>query len=225
MLIVHFFTTGCCRAPPDPSRPQDRATPDPHDSTRCNRRKRRAGGVERSPPGDCLLGPWERSVPRGGRGFQHWRCSPAGVFFCVPCCGFQLYGRRIFPGMEHYNSPSGVFFRIPVFLAQRRASDSVHTGRQWFEPRLLSSFFLLFCMSFFPFFFHYVESFFRFFETVPWYYIPPGIFSCVPVLSFFLYITIFIYNSVLCVPGLFLYLLSCLLLYQYSVGVIISVEQ
>ena len=64
-VSVYLLNTGCCRAPSDPARPQHRAKPAPHGCTRCLRRKngpqrqtRRAGGVERSTPGDffCFLG-------------------------------------------------------------------------------------------------------------------------------------------------------------------------
>ena len=54
------------RAPPDLPRPRDRAMRAPHDSPRCAPRKngrrsptRRAGGVERNPPGDGMPGPRE----------------------------------------------------------------------------------------------------------------------------------------------------------------------
>lgn len=34
-VSVYVFNIGCCRTSPDPSRPQDRATPASHGSTRC----------------------------------------------------------------------------------------------------------------------------------------------------------------------------------------------
>ena len=57
------------RAPPDLSRPRDRATPPPHGSppysprnNRCHRQTWRAGSAERCSPGDELLGSlrWQR---------------------------------------------------------------------------------------------------------------------------------------------------------------------
>ena len=170
-------------APPDPSRSRDRLTPAPHESTRCHRRKnepqcqtRRAGGVERSPPGDGLLGPRDWSVsagrevvlpgtacsvpgigayPRGGRGFQHFRRRlPAGAFFVSPSLGFQLYG-RLFSGDETFSSPlPGIFFRVPGCLGsavEQSAQLCTDTGL-WFEPRLSSFIFSRFFYVFFFFF-------------------------------------------------------------------------
>ena len=64
------MNTGGCRALPGPPRPRGRATLAPHGSTRSHRRKighqlptRRAGGVERSLPGDGLdLSPLWRGI-------------------------------------------------------------------------------------------------------------------------------------------------------------------
>ena len=61
--VIKYPKNSCeSRAPPDPPRHHDRATPAPHISPRCPRRKncrrcptRRAGGVERRPPGDGSL--------------------------------------------------------------------------------------------------------------------------------------------------------------------------
>ena len=85
-----------------PPRPQDRSTPAPHGSARCSRsqrRTRRTGGVERSPPGDGLLGPRERSESAWREGFPTFsEAFPSRILFRVPWSGFQLYGRRTFRG-------------------------------------------------------------------------------------------------------------------------------
>ena len=64
------------RGPPDRRRHHDRVTPAPHISPRCPRRKncrrcltRRAGGLERRPPGDGSLPPWERGGSARTEGF------------------------------------------------------------------------------------------------------------------------------------------------------------
>ena len=76
-----------CRAPPDPPRHHERATLAPHISPRCPRRKncrrcptRRAGAVERRPPGDNRSLPGKGVDPRERRGSQHFRRPfPPGV--------------------------------------------------------------------------------------------------------------------------------------------------
>ena len=140
--------TGCCRALPDPLRPQDRASPAPHGSTRCYRRKngpqrqnRRAGGVERSPLGDGLLSPRDTGKgadPRKERGLQHFRRRfPPGIFCRVPF-GVSILRKEFFPGDGTWSSP-GEFFSYPrVFWRSGRASDSLSTS-QCFESRLLLS--------------------------------------------------------------------------------------
>ena len=51
-------------------------------------------------------------------------------FFRAPCSGFQLYGKRLFTGIDQYHPP-GIFLSFPrVFWLSGRASDSVPTG-QW----------------------------------------------------------------------------------------------
>ena len=86
------------RVPPDPSRPRNCDTPAPHSSPRCRRRKdgrhrraRRAGGVERCPPGDGLFG------PREGGGFQLFlmRLHPRD-FVCVPLFWLSIYTEGVF---------------------------------------------------------------------------------------------------------------------------------
>ena len=80
--------------------------------TGTNAKTRRAGGVERSPLGDGLLGPRERSGSPGREGFPTF--SGAFSFFLSPCLGFQLYGRRFFWG--YYIIPPGIFFRVPRYF-------------------------------------------------------------------------------------------------------------
>ena len=84
---MDFHNYCVCFSTPFEHRPLPSATaPAPHDSTRCHRRKngpehrtRRAGGVERSPPGDGVLGPRERigspgreEFPTFSEGFPPW---------------------------------------------------------------------------------------------------------------------------------------------------------
>ena len=81
------------RAPPDFPRPRGSATATPHRGARCPRRKkgrhrstRRAGTIERRPPGDGLL---DLRDPREGRGFQHLRSwFPPGDCFFIQYFGF-----------------------------------------------------------------------------------------------------------------------------------------
>ena len=77
MPVITYPQNSCeSRAPSDPPRHHDRATPAPHISPRCPRRKnsrqcptRRAGGVKRRPPGDRVLPPRERGGSARTEGF------------------------------------------------------------------------------------------------------------------------------------------------------------
>ena len=80
-VLVHPAGHRLFRPPPDPPRPRDHATPAPHSSPRCSRRKkgrsrrtRRAGGVGRCPLGDGFLG----SRERGGSPGRQWFPSFSG---------------------------------------------------------------------------------------------------------------------------------------------------
>ena len=127
------------RVPPGLPRPRDRATPPPHGSPRCHRRKngrrrrtRRAGGVERCPPGDGFLDPRERGEILGKGGFSiiSGGISLPGSYFSCP--GFWvsvLYGRRFFPGMEHYHPPPrNVFVHPRTFM---RLAQQLTALRAW----------------------------------------------------------------------------------------------
>ena len=95
---------------------------------------RRAGGVERSPPGDSVRGARERSGSPGREGVQRCRRGfPPVIFFVSPVWGFNSF---FFRGWPIIIPPPGIFFSYHrVFGLSDRASDSVPTG-QWFEPRL-----------------------------------------------------------------------------------------
>ena len=117
-VSVFFFNTDCCRAPPDPPRLQDRATPAPHGSTRCYPRKngrqhqtRQAGGVEGSPPGTACSVPGKGADPRG-RCFHHSRRHFPPEIFSRPLLGVSIERKAYSPTMEHYHLP-GVIFHIP----------------------------------------------------------------------------------------------------------------
>ena len=80
------------RAPPDLTRPRDRATPTPHVSPPCHRRNigcrsptRRAGGVERCPPGDGLL------YPRDGGDHKKWNSRYDTAKLAEYCTHALLY--------------------------------------------------------------------------------------------------------------------------------------
>ena len=123
------------RAPSAPPRPRDRVTRAIHDSTTCYRRKnepqrqtRRAGGAERSPPADFLLGPRKSCGSAGKKGLPPFpEVFPFRAFFRVPCFGIPLYGRR-FTGDGTLPSPPGIFSYPRVFRLSGRAPTFVRTG-------------------------------------------------------------------------------------------------
>ena len=136
------------RATAPPPRPRDRATSAPHGIARFRRRtigrkhrRWRAGGVERSPPGDGLAQSpgkegipgkrhvsnifWRRFLPgffAGWEDFRHFRrrCPPG--FFRVPCLlVVPLFGRCVFLADGTLSSPTPWdFFPLsPGISAQR----------------------------------------------------------------------------------------------------------
>ena len=105
------------RAPPEPPRPRHRATPAPHGNTRYGRRKngpqrqtRRARGVERSPPGDGLLGPRERSGREGFPTFSE--VFPSRDVFRVSLFRVSIVWKTFLRGWNPI-IPPGIFFRVP----------------------------------------------------------------------------------------------------------------
>ena len=123
-VSVCFFYTGYCRAPPDPSRPQNRATPAPQGNTKCYRRKngslrqtRLPGASKGALPGKSCSVPGKGADPRGGKGFQYFRrrCSP-GIVFQASRLGFQLCGRR-FSGDGNYHPPGNTLLYSRVFCS------------------------------------------------------------------------------------------------------------
>ena len=85
------------RAPPDPSRPRDRAKPVPHSSPingcprlekRCQRQTQRAGGVERCSPADGLIDPRDRggSQKHGNPNATQHQTVHARTHLLLCCC-------------------------------------------------------------------------------------------------------------------------------------------
>ena len=117
-VSVFFFNTDCCRAPPDPPRLQDRATPAPHGSTRCYRRKngpsaklgeRGASKGVPLPPGDGLLGPREKKrIGEGGVSNIFGGVSLPGFFFVSSVWGFNCM-EGVFSVDRALSSPPGGF--------------------------------------------------------------------------------------------------------------------
>ena len=147
-VLAHFFNTGCCcRTPPDPPRPPDRATPSSHGSTRSisertgpNAKFDERGASKGALPGTAFSIPEKGADPRGGRVSNIvGGISLPGFSFRAPCLGFQLYGRRLFSEDGTLSSAGDIFSCPREFGLSGRASDSVLTG-QWFEPCLLPSF-------------------------------------------------------------------------------------
>ena len=98
------------------------------------------GGVERSPPGEVLLGPRERSGSPGREGFSIF----SEALFSRDCFlsfsfGFSVVWKTFFRGWK-LSSPREYIVVFPGILLGGRASSLLPTGH-WFEPRLLSSFF------------------------------------------------------------------------------------
>ena len=115
------------RAPPEPPRPRHRATPAPHGNTRYGRRKngpqrqtRRARGVERSPPGDGLLGPRERSGSPGREGFPTFS-EASGIFFSCSLLEASVLWKPFFCGDETLSSPGDIVSYPRVFRLSGRA--------------------------------------------------------------------------------------------------------
>ena len=166
-VVASFFNTGCCGAPPDPPRPQDRATPAPRSSTRCNRQKNRsqrqtrsAGGLETSPPGDGLLSPRERNRSPGRERFPTFsKAFPSrDLIFVSPVWGFNwvefdFSGDSFihyvdFSGDGIFSSPRGYFFRIPALFGSAVERLTLPTG-QWSSLAYCRICFPLSCMFFF----------------------------------------------------------------------------
>ena len=177
------------RAPPEPPRPRHRATPAPHGNTRYGRRKngpqrqtRRARGVERSPPGDGLLGPRERSGREGFPTFSE--VFPSRDVFRVSCLGFPLYGRRFY-GDGTLSSPRGYFFVSPGVLAQQ-LSARLCAYRSVVRASPVDCFFFCFLLYLYGFY-SSMFIFFLFFGTrrqffiLEHYLLTPEIFFLAPI--------------------------------------------
>ena len=123
-----------------PPRPHGCATPAPHSSIRCYRRK---NGPQRQTQLGVSKGTLPRTTcsvhgkggdPRGspGReGFPTFSEAFPSHFFSCPLVEVSIVSwEDFFPGMEHYHPPPGTFFPHPrVLWLSRRASDSAPTGQ------------------------------------------------------------------------------------------------
>ena len=110
---------------------------------------RRAGGVERSPPGDGFLDPRERSGSAGGEGFLTLsEAFPSRDFlFVPPVWDFNCMEGDCFPRMEHYHPP-GIFFRVPGNLGSAVERPTLCSQVSGSSLAYCRVFCFLFCMIF-----------------------------------------------------------------------------